>query len=378
MKRNLRILDRVQVKSPCTEDWNEMVGNDEVRFCSHCSQHVHNLSAMTRREAEELVLKSNGNLCIRYLRRPEDQQIVTLPDWMDRPALRRIALPIAAGVMAVALNTAPSMAQKGGSSKPVIKAQDPASPGKKTMGPMHSNRASPAQATQSTQTPGSALPVSTEKPSILIDTKPVLAQTLCHRPIADLPLSSFDSILGTLGTRISRDLSGTRSVINGERTREKLLDQVEKGNKSAVLALLKQGVEPDTRNEFGETALMLVGNSKTIAKYLVRYGADVNARNQVGTTPLMYAMLQDKTFIPKLFIASRADVNAIDQWGRTALMIAAFEGKTAFIKLLAKAGANVGMKDQFGKTALDYASDANQSEVVKLLKAAEAKQATTH
>ncbi|HMZ79414.1 MAG TPA: carboxypeptidase-like regulatory domain-containing protein, partial [Acidobacteriota bacterium] len=126
MGRSLTLLDRVQVKSPCTEDWNEMVGNDQVRFCSHCSKHVHNLSAMTRREAEELVLKSNGNLCIRYIRRPEDQQIVTLPDWMDRPALRRIALPIAAGVMAVALNTPPSMAQNSPSAKPAIQVSDPA------------------------------------------------------------------------------------------------------------------------------------------------------------------------------------------------------------------------------------------------------------
>ncbi|HMW02452.1 MAG TPA: ankyrin repeat domain-containing protein, partial [Acidobacteriota bacterium] len=127
-------------------------------------------------------------------------------------------------------------------------------------------------------------------------------------------------------------------------------------------------VYPDARNEFGETALMLAGNSKTIAKYLVRYGADVNARNQILTTPLMYAMLQDKLFIPKLLIAGGADVNATDQWGRTALMVAAFEGKTKFIKLLIAAGAEAEVRDQFGKKALNYAIDAEQKEAAKILR----------
>ncbi|MBI4748614.1 MAG: ankyrin repeat domain-containing protein [Acidobacteria bacterium] len=379
MKRNLRIIDHVQVKSPCTEDWNEMVGNDEVRFCSHCSKHVHNLSAMTRHEAEKLVLESNGNLCIRYLRRPEDQQIVTLPDWMDRPALRRLVLPVAAGVMAVALNTAPSMAQKAGSSKPVIKVQDPPSPGKKTMGPMHSNRASSGQVTQTTQTPGSASSGGdTQSPSVLIEPVPALDQTLCPRPITELPIHGGDVLVGlTIG--MPSNLMSTNPGISSRRPAgSELLRAVENRNAPTVLSFLKQGIQPNGRNEHGETALMLVGNSKTIAKYLVRYGADVNARNQVGTTPLMYAMLQDKTFIPKLLIAGGADVNAADQWGRTALMIAAFEGKPKFIKLLIKTGAKVEFKDQFGKTALDYASDAESKSVILLLKAAGAKVSTRY
>ena len=38
-------LDRIRVASPCSADWDEMTGNDEVRFCRHCSRHVHDLSA---------------------------------------------------------------------------------------------------------------------------------------------------------------------------------------------------------------------------------------------------------------------------------------------------------------------------------------------
>ena len=56
-----KLLDSINVKSPCSESWDEMFGNDEVRFCSHCAKNVHNLSAMTRQKAKELIKNSNGN-----------------------------------------------------------------------------------------------------------------------------------------------------------------------------------------------------------------------------------------------------------------------------------------------------------------------------
>lgn len=59
-------LDRLDVKTPCEESWGEMSGNDEVRFCSHCSKNVHDLSSMTQARAEKLVKESNGQLCVRY------------------------------------------------------------------------------------------------------------------------------------------------------------------------------------------------------------------------------------------------------------------------------------------------------------------------
>jgi hypothetical protein len=63
-------IDSVRVQSPCTEDWNEMTGNVQVRFCSHCSKNVNNLSTMTRKEARKLVLASGGKLCVRYVQDP--------------------------------------------------------------------------------------------------------------------------------------------------------------------------------------------------------------------------------------------------------------------------------------------------------------------
>jgi hypothetical protein len=62
-------LDQVEIASPCHASWEQMAGNDRVRFCDHCSLNVYNLSAMTRRQAEDLIQQRQGRLCVRLYRR---------------------------------------------------------------------------------------------------------------------------------------------------------------------------------------------------------------------------------------------------------------------------------------------------------------------
>jgi hypothetical protein len=97
MKKNF--LDSVEVKLPCSESWNEMIGNNEVRFCSHCAKDVHNLSEMTRAKAEKLLKKSNGKLCVRYVQTPQGKLITAPPKFTQ--ITRRAT--IAAGVLATSL-----------------------------------------------------------------------------------------------------------------------------------------------------------------------------------------------------------------------------------------------------------------------------------
>ncbi len=97
MKKNF--LDSIDVKSPCSESWDEMKGNDEVRFCSHCAKNVHDISAMTRAKAEKLVKNSNGKLCVRYVKNPNGK-VITAPPKLTQ-IKRRAA--IAAGVLATSL-----------------------------------------------------------------------------------------------------------------------------------------------------------------------------------------------------------------------------------------------------------------------------------
>src|SRR3712207_9211258 len=69
-------LARVRVAAPCPADWESMVGDERVRFCGRCSLNVYNLSGMTRREAEALITRREGRLCVRFYRRA-DGTIIT-------------------------------------------------------------------------------------------------------------------------------------------------------------------------------------------------------------------------------------------------------------------------------------------------------------
>lgn len=69
MNHELPLLNQIDVASPCTASWEEMTGDNQVRFCSHCRLNVYNLSEMPREEAEELVRTREGRLCVRFYRR---------------------------------------------------------------------------------------------------------------------------------------------------------------------------------------------------------------------------------------------------------------------------------------------------------------------
>ncbi len=64
-----RLLDRIQIASPCSADWAAMSGDDRRRFCAQCQLHVYNLSAMTQLEAEALLANAKGRVCTRFFRR---------------------------------------------------------------------------------------------------------------------------------------------------------------------------------------------------------------------------------------------------------------------------------------------------------------------
>jgi len=67
----LSVLDDVRIASPCDQPWDGMSGTDTVRFCGSCEKKVYNLSALTRRSAEALLARENGDLCLRLYRRAD-------------------------------------------------------------------------------------------------------------------------------------------------------------------------------------------------------------------------------------------------------------------------------------------------------------------
>jgi hypothetical protein len=95
-------LERVKVAAPCPADWSKMVGDERVRYCDQCSQHVYNLSGMTRREAEALVTSAEGRLCVRFYRRA-DGTILTQNCPVGLSALKRRAAHAATATMTAVL-----------------------------------------------------------------------------------------------------------------------------------------------------------------------------------------------------------------------------------------------------------------------------------
>jgi hypothetical protein len=53
-----------------------MEGDERVRYCGTCKLNVYNLSELSAREAEQLILKKEGNLCVRFFRR-KDGTVIT-------------------------------------------------------------------------------------------------------------------------------------------------------------------------------------------------------------------------------------------------------------------------------------------------------------
>ena len=70
-RRALPLLESIQIATPCTASWDEMIGDDRARFCTHCQKDVFNLSAMPRDEAESFMQARTAEVCVRLYRRTD-------------------------------------------------------------------------------------------------------------------------------------------------------------------------------------------------------------------------------------------------------------------------------------------------------------------
>ncbi|MCR9162647.1 MAG: hypothetical protein ACE37F_03240 [Nannocystaceae bacterium] len=56
----------IRIPEPCNEDWEGMTPEQRGRFCAACQKTVHDLSAMTERDAKVL-LATDEDICVSYL-----------------------------------------------------------------------------------------------------------------------------------------------------------------------------------------------------------------------------------------------------------------------------------------------------------------------
>lgn len=70
------ILDRILIAAPCTASWDEMSGDDKVRFCNLCQLNVYNAREFTKAELTDLLSAEGKKPCLRLFRR-SDGTIIT-------------------------------------------------------------------------------------------------------------------------------------------------------------------------------------------------------------------------------------------------------------------------------------------------------------
>ncbi|HJR08512.1 MAG TPA: hypothetical protein VJ842_14720 [Pyrinomonadaceae bacterium] len=102
-------LSHVRVAAPCRADWERMRGNERVRFCDQCSMNVYNLSNMTKKDAEALILSTEGRLCVRYYNRA-DGTILTKNCPVGLRAIKRRVSGISRAVVSSVLSFFAGMA----------------------------------------------------------------------------------------------------------------------------------------------------------------------------------------------------------------------------------------------------------------------------
>ena len=418
----VRSFDRITIPAPCDADWDSMVGNDQVRFCEHCSLQVTDLSAMTRQGAMRLVARSQGRLCVRFIQRPGGGILTrTVPQKLYRIS-RRVSR-LAAGAFTATLSLASAAAQ---------------TPGPKTA------LAGATQITQETQqdrnrahesttglwgtvvdpmgavVPGAAVKLTnndtgTEHTGTSSDTGEYSFQSL---PSGTYTLSVWRAGFAaleikdiSLGANSNEHLNATLEVgaitlggaiaivepeeplvkaafdenldevkqlafsspdvnVRDKYTDMTALDQaVEKGNLEIVRTLVLAGARVNLKNKSGRTALMYLRDSATteLVFELLSAGARVNARDESGDTALMNAASLSTCAAVKVLIEAGAKLDLKDADGKTALMFAAANDDPRIAKLLIDAGAALNAKEEDGKTALMIAAEEGDPETVKLL-----------
>jgi len=102
MSRFNHPLDHVRVAAPCPADWDQMIGSERMRFCGQCNLNVYNLSRMTRVEAESLIAKNEGRLCVKFYRRA-DGSILTKDCPVGLRAIRRRVSYVARAISSMVL-----------------------------------------------------------------------------------------------------------------------------------------------------------------------------------------------------------------------------------------------------------------------------------
>jgi hypothetical protein len=80
----------LKISSPCPKSWDDLVGDQRIRYCGQCKLNVYNFAEMDREEVERIVRKSEGRLCgTLYVRGDRTATLRDCPSARARTLVRR-------------------------------------------------------------------------------------------------------------------------------------------------------------------------------------------------------------------------------------------------------------------------------------------------
>ena len=410
MPRRTDLLERIRIPEPCDADWDSMVGNDQVRFCSHCSLNVTNLSSMTRSDARRLVRESGGRLCIRYYRRP-DGSILTAPAARLQQIARR-ASKLAAGAFGAVLTLSASASAQTGTQAGVASQNAAERVVRADAIGAHEGDGASLKGT-AFDADGAVIPnayvaltnreTGAERDGFtdgegVYRFKSLPAGTYSLKVVA-AGLAAFESAAielkqgaeqtedarleaqGQQETQGQQEAQGpveerqvrTVAVMGGLMValpKEPLVQAASEGDLKAVKQLLALGADANALDKATHTTALAeaVGQgSAEIVSALIGAGADVNLRDGSRQTALMSLGEDASPDIARALLSAGAKVNLKDNEGDTALTLAAGRVNVDVLRVLIDAGAKVNAKNDEGQTALMAAAQEGLVENVRAL-----------
>lgn len=403
--RRKDLLYAIDVKSPCGQDWDSMHGNDEIRFCDHCVKDVHNLSAMRRKDVRKLIARSDGGICVRYIRRP-DGRIETLKRRLHQITRRSGA---AAGVISASLSVST-----------LSYSQTPTNPG----GPNEAAIVSELTIKENISPVGVISGIVTDQNGAVINFALVTACTTDGAICQSAPTNAegFYEIRGIPQGKykLKIDASGFDTMESGEfsfsdQTSSKqdfqlavssVKECVEVGGDAGKMSTFVLGgsIATTTTTYFSGNKLIgavlmedvdevkrLIGIGKKvnvknlnydgnfplhyavehanleIVDLLLNAGARISVKNYEKRTPLMMIDEDATVELVNRLLGFGSAVNAVDKDKNTVLILVAGDASEEVIRALILNGANVNAQNKKGRTALMQAAEEGNLENVQAL-----------
>ena len=135
---------------------------------------------------------------------------------------------------------------------------------------------------------------------------------------------------------------------------EKMFNAVSTDNIGELEKILAKGVDIETRDASGSTALLVAthNNATGSAQLLIDAGADVNAMNDINDSPYLYAGAEGMLEILRMTLDNGADLRSVNRYGGTALIPAAHHGYPEIVRELLKTDIDIDHVNNIGWTAL--------------------------